>query len=295
MYWIKMSSKKNNLWFKFFFACVILYLLRLIFLFSGTVVNKYYRIQTPELGQVIQNIPGYSQKGLGAESIKILNWNIYKGKRVAWKNDFIELARGMDIILLQEARTTDDNLGFFSVNRMGGAFARSFLYHGESAYATGVMTLSKSKPISIEYLKTEFKEPLSRTPKITLLTKYLFKKKQTTLLVVNTHGINFIRSALFKAQMSDLEKKIKNHQGPVIFAGDFNTWNKKRVVILSGIVNRLDMKTAAFAQDFRTKRFGYFLDYVFYKDLEIKQTNVFKDISSSDHKAMEIEFYLGKF
>jgi len=95
--------------------------------------------------------------------------------------------------------------------------------------------------------------------------------------------------------MADLEKKIKNHQGLVIFAGNFNTWNKKRVVILSRIVNRLEMKMAVFAPDSRTKRFGYFLDHVFYKDLEIKQTKVFKDIRSSDHKAMEIEFYLGKF
>ena len=289
-----MSSKKNNLWFKFFFVCAILYLLRLIFLFSGTVVNKYYRIQTPESDQVIQNIPGYSQQGLDPESIKILNWNIYKGKRAAWKNDFIKLARGMDIILLQEARTTDDNLIFFSINHMGGEFARSFLYHSESAYATGVMTLSKSRPISIEHLKTDFKEPLSRTPKITLITEYPFKKMQTTLLVVNTHGINFVRSALFKAQMVGLEKKIKTHKGPVIFAGDFNTWNKKRVVILSGIVNRLKMKATAFVPDSRTKRLGYFIDHVFYKDLEIKQTNVIKDIRSSDHNAMEIEFYLSK-
>ena len=52
------------------------------------------------------------------------------------------------------------------------------------------------------------------------------------------------------------------------------------------------MKEAEFNPDIRTKRFGYFLDYVFYKGLNVKKTKVFNNIISSDHKALYIEFYL---
>ena len=52
------------------------------------------------------------------------------------------------------------------------------------------------------------------------------------------------------------------------------------------------MKEAGFYPDTRTKRFRYVLDHVFYKGLKIKQTKVFNTITSSDHKALGVEFYL---
>jgi endonuclease/exonuclease/phosphatase (EEP) superfamily protein YafD len=198
----------------------------------------------------------------------------------------------MDIILIQEARLKDKGQESFKVRGMGGVFAQSFSYQAESLSSTGVMTLSNAVPVWANYSRTRFKEPNTHTPKISLLTKYSLKGTQEKLLVVNTHGINFVRSAAFESQMAHLEKKINDHQGPVIFAGDFNTWNKKRTLILTSIINQSGMKEAGFHPDFRTKRFGRFLDHVFYKGLKIRQTHVFEDINSSDHKAVEIEFFL---
>ncbi len=287
-----MSISGNNHWLKIFFICILLAALGIFFLFSGTTVNRYYHIQTPETSQVIESIPGFSHNAFDPESIKILIWNIYKSKRIGWKDDFTRLSKGMDIILIQEASMKGKDHRNFGVQGMGGNFAKSFSYHTESVFDTGVITLSKVNPVSTSYLQTRSKEPLTHTPKVSLLTEYSFKKNRKNLLVVNIHGINFVRSAAFESQLTDLEKKIKEHQGPIIFAGDFNTWNKKRIFILSGIIDRLGLKEVDFIPDTRTKRFRYFLDHVFYKGLRIKQAKVFKDIRSSDHKAMEIEFSL---
>lgn len=277
---------------RFLFAGITFVILVIIFLFSGAAVNNYYQILTPKPGKIIESTPGFSQKTIDPESIKILNWNVYKGKRDGYSDDFNQLSRDMDIILIQEALLKDKGRESFRVKGMGWYFAQSFSYHEESIYTTGIMTLSRVCPLSATYSRTRFKEPLTHTPKVSLLTEYALKRTKKKLLVVNTHGINFVKSAAFESQMADLEKKIKGHQGPVIFAGDFNTWNKKRMFILTRIINRLEMKEVGFYPDTRAKRFGYFIDHVFYKGLKIKQTKVFEAIKSSDHKAVEIEFFL---
>jgi endonuclease/exonuclease/phosphatase (EEP) superfamily protein YafD len=274
------------------FAGITFVILVIIFLFSGTAVNNYYQILTPKADRVIESNPGFSKKALDPGSIKILNWNVYKGKKDGWPDDFNQLSRDMDIILIQEARLNGKGLDAFRVKGMGWYFAQSFSYQAESIFTTGIMTLSRACPISATYSRTRFKEPLTHTPKVSLLTEYSLKRTKKKLLVVNTHGINFVKSAAFESQMADLEKKIKGHQGPVIFAGDFNTWHKKRIFILTRIINRLKMKEAGFNPDKRSKRFGYFIDHVFYKGLKIKQTKVFEDIKSSNHKAVEIDFFL---
>ena len=284
-----MELKKNNKRPRFLFGCIIFVILMVIF-FSGVAVNSYYQILTPKPENIIESALGFSQETIDPESIKILSWNVYKGKRDGWSDDFNQLSRDMDIVLIQEARVKDKEWATFHVKGMGWYFAQSFSYHAESISATGTMTFSRACPISAAYSRTRFKEPFTHTPKVSLLTEYSLKKTQEKLLVVNIHGINFVTSTAFESQMADLEKKIKGHQGPVIFAGDFNTWNKKRMFILTKTINRLGMKEASFYPDTRTKRFGYFLDHVFYKELKIKQTKVFENIKSSDHKAMGIEF-----
>ncbi len=255
-------------------------------------MKNYYQIITPEPGKIIESAPGFSQNAIDPESIKILSWNVYKEKKDGWSDDFNQLSKDMDIILIQEARLKDKGREAFRVNGMGWYFAQSFSYQAGTISTTGIMTLSRACPLSAAYSRTRFKEPFTHTPKVSLLTEYSLKRTNKKLLVVNTHGINFVKSNAFESQMADLEKKIKGHQGPVIFAGDFNTWNKKRKFILIKIINRLGMKEACFYPDTRAKLFGCFLDHVFYTGLKIKQTKVFEDIKSSDHKAVEIEFFL---
>ncbi|NOX35489.1 MAG: endonuclease/exonuclease/phosphatase family protein [Deltaproteobacteria bacterium] len=285
-----MKFKTGSFRTKFFFACTAFAVIIVIFLFSGTFVNNYYQILTPGKGHVIESNQNFSQKTVDSESIKILNWNVYKQKRPGFSDDFIKLSKNKDIILIQEACFKKNLWQAFRVSGMGWYFAQSFSYCKKSLYATGVMTLSKASPIFSGYIRTKFKEPLTHTPKISLVTKYSLTGTKKKLLVVNTHGINFVKSKAFESQMADLGKKIKKHRGPAIFAGDFNTWNKKRIAILTRIVTRSGLKEARFHPDTRTKRFRYPLDHIFYKGLKIKKTKIFNKIRSSDHKAVGVEF-----
>ncbi len=152
--------------------------------------------------------------------------------------------------------------------------------------------MSVSKPCHVSYIRTETGEPLTHTPKISLAAVYRLENTDENLMVVNTHAINFVKTRVFLSQMSDLEKMIATHTGPVIFAGDFNTWNKKRNIIVAGTIIRLGMEKTYFNPDTRTKRFRYPLDHIFYKGLELKNSSVAGSLFSSDHKALEAEFCL---
>src|SRR5690606_10286714 len=44
-----------------------------------------------------------TREALDPSSIKILNWNMYKGSNSSWESDFLALTSNVDIALLQEA------------------------------------------------------------------------------------------------------------------------------------------------------------------------------------------------
>ncbi len=260
--------------------------------FSGQYAKGHRTILIPGHREVIGSGPGFSTDTLNPESIKILTWNVYKEKRKAWAEDFKKLSAGKHIIMIQEARLKYGSSDPFTIKGMGLKFARSFSYNTPVRTDTGVMTISVSKPRHVSYIRTATGEPLTHTPKISLIAVYRLENADKNLMTINTHAINFVKTSVFMSQMSELEKTISSHAGPVIFAGDFNTWNKKRNTIISGIITRLEMKETDFNPDTRTKRFRYPLDHIFYKGLELKNSSVAGSLFSSDHKALEAEFYL---
>ena len=207
----------------FTLSIIFLILLVCFFLLFGDAVNNYYQIHVPQDDNIIELHSGFSQKSINPDSIKILIWNVYKGQKDGWAHDFDRLSTSMDIILIQEACLKNRFKDVFCVDDIGWHFAKSFLYRTKDLSTTGVMTLSKASPFSTNYLLTQFCEPFTRTPKISLLNEYPIKQANNKLLVINTHGINFVGMTAFKSQILKLEKKIKIHQGPIIFAGDFNT------------------------------------------------------------------------
>ena len=74
------------------------------------------------------------------------------------------------------------------------------------------------------------------TPKVLLVTEYPLPNGQS-LLAVNVHLLNFERWSVIKIrhQLEDLKFIITHHSGPILMAGDFNTWNQKRLQLIEGI------------------------------------------------------------
>ncbi len=110
--------------------------------------------------------------------------------------------------------------------------------------------------------------------------------------MINVHGINSVRINAFKSQLDDLEKTLQDHTGPMILAGDFNTWKMKRLRLLMTMTGRLGLDTINFMPDYRKTMFGYPLDHIFFKGLRVRKYSVLRNIASSDHKPMFAEFVL---
>ena len=112
------------------------------------------------------------------------------------------------------------------------------------------------------------------------------------LLVINIHGLNATKTQSFKEQILSTTTLLKNHVGPIIFAGDFNTRNKKRTQFLKSFMRHYGLREVHWDKDYRMKFANYPLDHVFVKKLHIKKSVVRNDIDTSDHKALEVHLAL---
>ena len=270
-------------------------LLALIFLlgivFFTSIPNRMLSVVLPANSNMLKSKSGFSRKNLDSSSIKLLIWNVYKGKKKGWADDFQILMEAVDLGLLQEAYLDQKMSEVINVAGMGWDFAVSFDF-GSARVSTGVLTLSNTEPNWKQNVISKYKEPIFHTPKVSLVTMYSLTGATNSLLVINTHAINFVGMRAFESQMYDLEALMKKHSGPIIFAGDLNIWREKRKRVVLEMANRLDLTAVVFRPDHRTSILGNKLDHVFYRGLKVVDASVLKNIDSSDHKPMIVSFSL---
>jgi endonuclease/exonuclease/phosphatase (EEP) superfamily protein YafD len=241
---------------------------------------------------------------LNRNSIKVLSWNIAKNNHVAepycqWSQDFLSIiARYQpDKIFLQEVRLCAIEKQIPELASMGWSFAPNLIDTSDNTYS-GVLTATKADFIHSQAKITKHLEPLTGTPKVSLFVEYSLGNDRETLLAVNAHLINFVDTSKFKAQLEEIETIISQHQGAVIFSGDFNTWNRSRWLLLLKMTGRLGLTPVHFSpiEALKIKRFLMSppLDYIFYRGLRQKTASakVIDNISSSDHNPLLVEFYL---
>lgn len=230
---------------------------------------------------------GFSQAELGSVAIGVLNWNILKGDRRSWNKDFQSISRNMDLLLIQEAYLNENVLDGLSKAQMGWIFSPSFFYAANNV-PTGVLTASHARPIYCRALRA--REPIIRTPKSSLITKYKLTGENQVLLVANVHAINFSFGAKsYKSQAFELKQEMQSHSGPIVLAGDFNTWSEKRLQSLHEVTDLLGLQSVQFATDHRKKVFKKAVDHIFYRGLTVASARVLR-VRSSDHNPMLVEF-----
>lgn len=127
------------------------------------------------------------------------------------------------------------------------------------------------------------REPLTRTPKLALLTEYRLRNRQA-LLVVNVHAINFAGFASFDQQLRRIEAAMAQHEGPLLVAGDFNTWTTRRLRRLDALMLAASLEPVAFAGDRRPTP----LDHAFVRDLQVSAGELHRS-RASDHAALSFE------
>jgi len=172
--------------------------------------------------------------------ITVLIWNVQKGKHPQFARDlkFLIEQEEPDIIFLQEVKAD-----LFETVQMGGYFAEGWSYPWPGGKTIGVLTLSRVPPFRIQMMPTKYREFGVTTPKVSLVTEYPLPNGKS-LLAVNVHLLNFERWSVKKIrhQLGDLKVIMTNHSGPILMAGDFNTWNQKRLKLVKEIGQDINLK-----------------------------------------------------
>ena len=222
---------------------------------------------------------------LDSNNITVLNWNIYKGGEKNWAADFRELSDGKDLVIIQEARLNTEVKETLKEQSIHWTLNTGFIVNDE---ATGVLTGSRVKPVSSCGLRTT--EPFLRLPKTVLVNKYELSGTNEKLLVANIHSINFtLGTEVYGEQINALKAAITHHRGPVIVAGDFNSWSDSRKEIVNAMVDDLSLKAVTYESKNRVTIFGNEIDHVFYRGLQTV-TSEAQQVTSSDHNPIKVTF-----
>jgi endonuclease/exonuclease/phosphatase (EEP) superfamily protein YafD len=223
---------------------------------------------------------------LDPDHIHLLSWNIAKGRHRDWHQDLTRLTHQADVVAIQEAKL--EHSMHQLVTDCCWAFAPGYR---RTEHTTGVLTISRAETLE-RYLHSH-REPLIRYPKAALVTEYRLHGRAETLRVANVHAINFTAGTrYFRQQLHEVLLGLREHQGPLIVCGDFNTWRGKRLGILTELVTELTLNPVPFTQDHRRAAFGLALDHIFYRGLHLKEGEVTR-VLSSDHNPISVTLGIG--
>ena len=271
------SCKNTPLGFTHNSLTVSLLVLSLLLLPHPAIASPEAHACSQSLGKPL---PG-QQAGL-QHTLHLLIWNIEKSGNSGWEADLQALASNSDLILIQEA-SVQAQISTVMLRPFYGAFAAGYT---TEALETGVLTLSTVEP-SLQCNLTAW-EPWLGTPKATNITEYPVQGQAERLLVINLHAVNFsVGLEEFEEQILALAPLLHNHRGPLIVAGDFNTWSKSRMRSLDSFMLSHQLSSVPFTPDLRTRIWKMPLDHVYLRGLNLISASTVK-VKTSDHNPLSI-------
>jgi endonuclease/exonuclease/phosphatase (EEP) superfamily protein YafD len=250
--------------------------------------DRYFKLIPESEALLVSGLP--KERELPARTLKALIWNIKKAQFVNWKEEFQKFSEGQDLILIQEAFNKElFTSTLSSIEGFLWNMGVSFLYRSYGDTPTGTIVGSTVEPTQVEVKHSPDLEPVVSTPKAITVVRYPVQQKNEELLVISVHGINVHTTGAFMRQMDDAVEAIRNHSGPVVFAGDFNTWNASRSGYLKKLCDELNLKDVEFINGHLRMKFrGYYLDHIFVRGVEVKHAEV-KASNGSDHQPLFLE------
>ena len=222
-----------------------------------------------------------STPALDGNNLRVLSWNIHKATNAGLYPDLARLAAQHDLLLLQEAVLTDPLRALLEREGFSWEMADAFGLHGVTR---GVMVAARVPPVDGRELRAV--EPLFPLPKSAIVTHFPLAGRPQPLAVVDLHAINFtVGVAEFRAQLDAVARELQTHEEPLIFAGDFNTWNERRQDELRAVMNRLGLVEVELRADARRRAFRHHLDHLFIRGLSVADAWSPK-LNSSDHNPL---------
>jgi len=244
---------------------------------AASPVNSQTEPCASALGQVLTR-NGQELTG----ELEVLSWNIQKASNTGWAEDLADFGSGIDLAFIQEASVQARIPRVMPAN-LYQAFAAGYTTQERE---TGVMTLSSSSP-SVACKLTSW-EPWLGTPKATSITEYPLQGRDDRLLTINLHAVNFALGLEdFQSQFEALNDVLRGHQGPVILAGDLNTWSDARQTLVDDFMLAHGLGAVAFEPDLRTTTFGRALDHIYVRGMRANHAEVIP-VSSSDHNPLRV-------
>lgn len=241
------------------------------------------RVSTIDCGAVIEPAPSADARALDPAALRVLTWNLHKQDDAGWDLDLARFAADADIVLLQEAVLRDDLRALLGARGLTYTMASAFIYRDADH---GVVTAATVPPLAVCAELTV--EPLLRIPKTGLIAWYALAGRTETLAVVNVHAVNFsLLEAPYEAQFAALVRPLAAHRGPIVFAGDFNTWSDGRRAIVHATAKTLGLTEIAFEPDLRARFFGQQVDHVMVRGLALVSAAA-TVVESSDHNPVAV-------
>lgn len=246
---------------------------------------------TPAALVVQQALPAAAsataEQQLQPDQFTLFIWNSYKGKKDGWLADLSMLSEGHELLLLQEAYLKDDLLAFLDESGWNWSMATTFRY---KTIPTGVLTASR---ITADlHCQLTALEPWIRLPKGILVSRYPLAGRNQKLVVVNVHLINFtINTGAYDDQLTSLKWILEQHDGPLVVAGDFNTWSSARSELVEEFMNDLELQPVKFNNHARSEVLGRKVDHVYFREMRMTSARVI-EVTSSDHNPMAVTFSL---
>jgi|GEM_PF-926519 len=219
-----------------------------------------------------------------SDEFTLITWNAQKLNDTNFMPDLVQLSQESDLILIQEAMHNTDLQNTFS-SKFDFSFSFNKSFCDSKNQATGVMSASRYLLENNVTLVSPDNEPFTATPKVSGYSTVEIPEIGK-VHIINTHGLNFNTGSKFERQISHLSEFISQLKGPVIWAGDFNTWS-------SGRKNHLDIKTKALglvqlipSNDNRNLK----LDHIYTRGLKLISVELLLNIKSSDHLPLKAIF-----
>lgn len=223
--------------------------------------------------------------GINPASFSVISWNSHRSSHDDWHQDLVSLGRGADIILLQEAALARVLKPLPEVVASHWLMATAFHLDDQEI---GILSAALVSPEA--YCVSREPEPLFKIPKIGLAARFPLQGTERSLLVVNIHLVNFtLGLKALQRQILPLETIIRSHPGPVILAGDFNTWSDERESLVERKMADLQMSSVSFDPDKRVRFFNHPVDGIYYRGLEVVESLTYQ-VDSSDHNPLEVHF-----
>lgn len=262
--------------------------MKLNIVFSVLLLNQLVWANPSPLCETEEKLVRFSQNVIPRQekTIEVLTWNVLKFKRENSFSDLVSLANKSDIAFIQEAVHSQDlQTNAAQSVAMDWTFFKSFC---RDYGATGVQTGSRFSQIDVEAILAPGLEPVVNTPKVTGFSTV--EIQGVKVLLINVHGMNANKGLDFENHMDQIYAVAKNFEGPIIWAGDFNTWNPVRTAYLNAKAKALNMTVLKPETDNRKLK----LDHIIVRGFKAKSVTILENFLSSDHFPVRAELELSQ-